>query len=46
MAVALADKDGALEVSDFLRKPFSWEKLRATVARWIGGDVGDDRRKA
>jgi CheY-like chemotaxis protein len=35
-AVALADEDVALEVSEFLKKPFRWQKLRDAVLRLIG----------
>ena len=31
--VALEDEAGVIEVSEFMRKPFHWRKLRETVAR-------------
>jgi CheY-like chemotaxis protein len=35
-AVALTTPTDTLEVADFVRKPFEWEKLRDAVVRLIG----------
>jgi CheY-like chemotaxis protein len=43
-AVALSDAGGTLEVSDFIRKPFRFERLLEAIARLIGkGERGDTR---